>query len=62
MQDQAVKVFNDVCEGWKVSYVKEYKPNSFLIIADGQVIKGQSFKMVLTRAGWKLDAIISRTI
>ena len=57
MKNQAVKMFNQVCEGWKVNFVKEYKPNSFLIVADGQTIKGQSFKMVLTRAGWKLDAI-----
>lgn len=57
MKNQAVKMFNQVCEGWKVNFVKEYKPNCFLIVADGQTIKGRSFKMVLTRAGWKLDAI-----
>lgn len=56
MKTQAIQAFEKTT-GWKVNFCKEYKTNCFLIVADGEVTKGQFFKMVLTKSGWNLDAI-----
>lgn len=60
--DYAKAAFTKACQGWTIQYATPYKSkankaNSFLIVANGQVMESIPFEVSIDSKGWLVERI-----